>query len=76
MNHRLAHRVGRSSHATPAAVDKSLQCLTHKNPDISFQNSVVRRTKAGQGAYAGARRWPDTRAIVTPPMSVADAITS
>lgn len=33
MNHRLAHCVGRSSQATPAAVDKSPRRLTHKNPD-------------------------------------------
>ncbi len=33
MWHRLAHRVGRSSQATPAAVDKSTQRLEHKNSD-------------------------------------------
>ena len=33
MNHRLAHCVGRSSQATPAAVDKSASRLTHKKPD-------------------------------------------
>ncbi|MDQ3024791.1 MAG: hypothetical protein M3R04_10525, partial [bacterium] len=33
MWHRLAHRVGRSSQATPAAVDKSLKRLEHKNSD-------------------------------------------
>ena len=33
MWHRLAHRVGRSSQATTAAVDKSTQRLEHKNSD-------------------------------------------
>ena len=33
MRHRLAHRVGRSSQATTAAVDKSPRRLTHKNSD-------------------------------------------
>ena len=33
MDHRLAHRVGPSSQATPAAVDKSPRRLKHKNPD-------------------------------------------
>jgi len=33
MRHRLAHRVGRSSQATTAAVDKSPRRLTHENPD-------------------------------------------
>jgi hypothetical protein len=33
MRSRLAHRVGRSSQATPAAVDKSFERLTHRNSD-------------------------------------------
>ena len=36
MWHRLAHRVGRSSQATPAAVDKSHERLEHKNSDIPW----------------------------------------
>jgi hypothetical protein len=33
MQPRLAHRVGRSSQATTAAVDKSIERLAHRNPD-------------------------------------------
>jgi transposase-like protein len=37
MWHQLAHRVGRSSQATPAAVDKSHKRLEHENSDIPAQ---------------------------------------
>ncbi len=40
MNHRLAHCVGRSSQATPAAVDKSPRRLTHKNPDAPMASGA------------------------------------
>jgi hypothetical protein len=36
MQTRLAHRGGRSSQATTAAVDKSSERLTHRNPDAPF----------------------------------------
>jgi hypothetical protein len=32
-HHRLSHRVGRSSQATPAAVEKSFPRLKHRNQD-------------------------------------------
>jgi hypothetical protein len=47
MYERLAHRVGRSSQATPAAVDKS-QRLEHENSD-SPVSRVGRRLRAASG---------------------------
>jgi len=41
MRHRLAHRVGRSSQATTAAVDKSPRRLTHENPDAPLAPRVA-----------------------------------
>ena len=41
MNHRLAHRVGRSSQATTAAVDKSPRRLTHRNSDTPGESDYT-----------------------------------
>lgn len=49
MQHRLAHRVGRSSQATTAAVDKSHPRLTHRNSDIPAAN--VHRPAAETSNY-------------------------
>jgi hypothetical protein len=36
LHHRLSHRVGRSSQATPAAVEKSQPSLTHRIQDTPY----------------------------------------
>ena len=55
MRPRLAHRAGRSSQATTAAVDKSSERLTHRNPDApaapsdgdDFASATFRRLETG-----------------------------
>lgn len=53
---RLAHRVSRSSQATPAAVDKSHPRLTHRNPDNSRQSRLFEPTVAQTPSMSRARR--------------------
>ena len=53
MRLRLAHRVGRSSQATPAAVDKSSKGLTHRNPDAPTRTATLH----AQGIAKLRRSW-------------------
>jgi hypothetical protein len=55
MRPRLAHRVGRSLQATTAAVDKSFERLTHRNPDAP----QVLRVTARQRMHAPIGRQHD-----------------
>ena len=71
MRHSLVHRVGRSSQATPAAVDKSQSASHTKLLTLPAQpaprRSIARsahRIASGKPSRAFVRRFADTRLIL------------